>query len=756
MIKLSYFVGKKLHRGIPLVSSRNIFSSSFIHEKAILGFQNRKYFSTDLEQENNGIQEEPLKDEDVQREVNVFKSLSEEEKRKYFQELVKNNSDWKSLLEKQPIYSRAYGLGKRATIGTFNLTTKKFPAFCLRVSDNLSCKAVEFTNDPTLVLLWTKNFGKGVFAEITHYYNGFKLFFFDIRQSISITKKAVTGHTISRRERTQLVKTFADIFKIFPIAILIALPVLDVLIPVMIKYVPQAVPSSFVDSTESEVKTANRIAAKMELAKFLKETMLLMADTQAKIEGQEEIKQIYEKIMHLGTEEEEHLSNKELIDFCNLFKDEITINKLSHYQLVAVCKFLDISIIGSDGFLRYQIRNKLRKIKADDMQIHWEGIDTLSDTELIFACKERGLKVGKERKVLIKQLESWIDLSIQHDIPSSLLIVSRIFSYLNPKQKEITTEKLEKGTILIDNVPLIDEEKENDINSVITIEDDIVDNIEEIEALNNLKDTIASLPDNLVDAIIGDEEDEGSKNNFEEKLEELKTEKEIIELEQIERSKDEELQDKWKTIKALLLAQAHLQTDGKEEFIETEQEELEKLVSEFLLINNKIQESSSLDTKTKDAEISLPMDKVNKKMTKYLQSICEDMEKIQQEPLTNDNFDDQFIEMGKKEEKISISDFQSLLESCISSLGIEDGEFVDELMESVFAISEKNENNEIGDDVLIKDVITQIRDYIDSLKEKSEFAKEEETQEEPKEEEIEEMEEMEDIEIEDKYEECGI
>ena len=71
---------------------------------------------------------------------------------------------------------------------------------------------------------------------------------------------------------------------------------------------------------------------------------------------------------------------------------------------------------------------QLTAIKEDDRRILWEGIDVLTTEELREACQERGMQAFDLTEFQYKrQLQEWLDLSIQKSIPISLLIMSRAF-----------------------------------------------------------------------------------------------------------------------------------------------------------------------------------------------------------------------------------------------------------------------------------------------------------------------------------------
>jgi hypothetical protein len=53
---------------------------------------------------------------------------------------------------------------------------------------------------------------------------------------------------------------------------------------------------------------------------------------------------------------------------------------------------MGLNHFGTDALLRFQLRNKVRQIKADDQMILWEGVDSLTPEELRNACAERGMR----------------------------------------------------------------------------------------------------------------------------------------------------------------------------------------------------------------------------------------------------------------------------------------------------------------------------------------------------------------------------
>jgi hypothetical protein len=91
---------------------------------------------------------------------------------------------------------------------------------------------------------------------------------------------------------------------------------------------------------------------------------------------------------------------------------------------------MGISPYGTDAYLRYMLRKRLRSIKEDDKLIRAEGVDSLSEAELREDCRERGMLGLVSVEEMRQQLRDWMDLSLNHSVPSSLLILSRLVPVL--------------------------------------------------------------------------------------------------------------------------------------------------------------------------------------------------------------------------------------------------------------------------------------------------------------------------------------
>ncbi|XP_072122544.1 LETM1 domain-containing protein LETM2, mitochondrial isoform X6 [Mobula birostris] len=225
-----------------------------------------------------------------------------------------------------------------------------------------------------------------VISDLKHYYNGFRLLWIDIKVATRILSRLLYGFQISRRERRR------------------------------------------------EEKQKKTMAAKLEIAKFLQETIVEMAKRNKTKSGAatEQFSSYVQKVRHSG----EHPSTKDIVRFSKLFEDELTLEHLSRPQLVALCRLLELQPIGTNNLLRFQLQMELRSIKADDEMIAKEGCEVLTVSELQTACRARGMRsLGLTEKQLREQLTQWLELHLKENVPPSLLLLSRAMYLTDSKPK---------------------------------------------------------------------------------------------------------------------------------------------------------------------------------------------------------------------------------------------------------------------------------------------------------------------------------
>ena len=75
-------------------------------------------------------------------------------------------------------------------------------------------------------------------------------------------------------------------------------------------------------------------------------------------------------------------SPQELLELMSGFKDNVTLDHLYRDQLVAMARFLNMNAFAPTALLRFQIRGRLKKLRSEDKEIMWEGVDSLDRAEV--------------------------------------------------------------------------------------------------------------------------------------------------------------------------------------------------------------------------------------------------------------------------------------------------------------------------------------------------------------------------------------
>uniref|UniRef100_A0AAQ4RKP4 Leucine zipper and EF-hand containing transmembrane protein 2 n=1 Tax=Gasterosteus aculeatus aculeatus TaxID=481459 RepID=A0AAQ4RKP4_GASAC len=311
-------------------------------------------------------------------------------------------------------------------------------------------------SQPPSAAIVKKALHQKIVDELKHYYNGFRLLGIDIKIAGRMVWRLLHGQLLTRRERRRLLRTCADLFRLVPFTVFIIVPFMEFLLPVFLKLFPEMLPSTFETESKKEEKQKKGLAAKLELAKFLQETIAEMARrNKAKALTEDETQRFSTYVQKVrGTGEQP--TTKDIVRFSKLFEDELTLEHLERPQLVALCKLLELQPIGTNNLLRFQLMMQLRTIKADDEMIAAEGVAALSVSELQAACRSRGMRsLGLTTDQLHQQIQQWLDLHLKENVPPSLLLLSRAMylTDLQPKPPVIPpVPKLEKSHPPAENV----------------------------------------------------------------------------------------------------------------------------------------------------------------------------------------------------------------------------------------------------------------------------------------------------------------
>ncbi|KAF8563324.1 hypothetical protein P879_11935 [Paragonimus westermani] len=136
------------------------------------------------------------------------------------------------------------------------------------------------TDNETKLTLWQRTK-----KEVLHYYHGFRLLGLEFKIASGICFQLLRGHTLTRRERKQLVRTVADIVRLVPFVVFVIVPFMEFLLPVYLRFFPFMLPSTFKDKNSEAEKLRQRLKAKLEMTRFLQET--LHQTTSASVGGED-------------------------------------------------------------------------------------------------------------------------------------------------------------------------------------------------------------------------------------------------------------------------------------------------------------------------------------------------------------------------------------------------------------------------------------------------------------------------------------
>jgi len=281
--------------------------------------------------------------------------------------------------------------------------------------------------------LWEK-----VKHEAAHYWDGTKLLGFEIRISSKLALKMAAGYELTRRERRQLHRTVQDLGRLIPFLPFVIVPFAELLLPVALKLFPNMLPSTYEGQSSKDAKAKRLRSTRKEVSEFLRQTLKETGlPVSAENAQREEFGEFFRKVRTTG----EKPTPEEIVKVCKIFKDDLTLDNLSRPQLVSICRYMNITSFGTDNFLRYQVRVRMRQIKRDDRAIAYEGVDSLSVPELQTACASRGLRTyGVSPGRLRDDLQTWLELRLKQGVPSTILVLSNAFVYVQGKEADATSQ----------------------------------------------------------------------------------------------------------------------------------------------------------------------------------------------------------------------------------------------------------------------------------------------------------------------------
>jgi len=76
---------------------------------------------------------------------------------------------------------------------------------------------------------------------------------------------------LTRRERKQLLRTTADLFRLVPMSMFVLIPFMEFALPFALKIFPNMLPSTFQDSLKAEESMKRELQSRIAMAGFFQE-----------------------------------------------------------------------------------------------------------------------------------------------------------------------------------------------------------------------------------------------------------------------------------------------------------------------------------------------------------------------------------------------------------------------------------------------------------------------------------------------------
>lgn len=306
-----------------------------------------------------------------------------------------------------------------------------------------------FVQNPLIVREWYGDIRDATLHFFHWLVTGSRHFGANVRACYVLIKRVLQGYPLSVKERGLLVRTTSDCLKLIPFSFFIIVPFAELALPFFLRLFPNMLPSTFFEQKYDNATLARKLQAKQEMADFWQQvvgqrTKEISEELKDKFADRAaELKEFQDKLV----EGREYPSLKEILRFSHLFQDEFNVKNMSQVQMRAMSKMLGLPVASTwwPGHLEVQLRHHITNLRREDRDLVWEGIENLTQQELIEACRKRAIRFHEVTEdQMRKDLNRWLELSAHHrSIPTSLLLWIQSFYLRSPGESPAETSELE-------------------------------------------------------------------------------------------------------------------------------------------------------------------------------------------------------------------------------------------------------------------------------------------------------------------------
>ena len=336
---------------------------------------------------------------------------------------------------------------------------------------------------------------KGVTDFISLYWQSVKFFAKEINLAARLSYRIyLKGHRYTRSERMKMQRAAVDVMKVLPFVSMTLVVGTEITALLAARAIPNMLPQAFQPVAKKVDENLPKFVDKVlpsgkerELAK--NRTRVEIADKlhELSLEYVTRLKELaqnpnehdkyVEKDVHMIThflaktdQPEVRVTQSNIASVGPSFRRRMPLQQLSRMQLVRMAQYMNqgselLNLMLPTFVLVRRLRMHVQNARADDKDIHFEGVSSLSDEDLQDACYARGLSRGNDEilniQTLRNRLRNWIALSIDRDVPSSLLILSS--ALISRSQLKLEQEQ---GTSGLEASAL--QQRINELNAKIT------------------------------------------------------------------------------------------------------------------------------------------------------------------------------------------------------------------------------------------------------------------------------------------------
>ncbi|KAI9030882.1 LETM1-like protein-domain-containing protein [Phycomyces nitens] len=258
-------------------------------------------------------------------------------------------------------------------------------------------------NEPTSRIGKFIKFSKDL---ISFYKTGLKLLWANGKTAKALKQKVQNeGYNLNRAEFQLVRNSHKDMLKLIPFGIVFM--ILPESIPLLVMYVPGAVPSTCLKESQV-IKQREKLD---KVRQNMSKNVIMSADS---IEG---------------ISPEDFLNPRTFAKTAKAYNYDFELTRIDRAHLSSYCRFMGLSGWGTQGILQKRLNKHLDYLLEDDKLIVKEGIETLALPELQQAAEERGVRsIDASEDSLRRAIKYWIAVtSMDPPVSRGLIIFSRMF-----------------------------------------------------------------------------------------------------------------------------------------------------------------------------------------------------------------------------------------------------------------------------------------------------------------------------------------